>query len=82
MASCVLHNPPAPLNVGRPELALKPAPKRARILVDWLKCSWKLSRSFCGTTLGRAAEDAILRTMDGSDRVAVVSSNRHDTGEG
>jgi hypothetical protein len=72
IASCVLHSPPAPLNVGSPELALKPAPNNASILVDLFKCSWKLSRSLCGTTLARAAEEAILRATCGSDRMAVV----------
>jgi hypothetical protein len=58
--------------VGSPELALNPAPSKASILVDLLKCSWKLSRSFCGTTLGLAADEAILRAMSGSDSLAAA----------
>jgi hypothetical protein len=65
VASCVLHKPPAPLNVGRPEEADSPAPKRARIRVDSARCCWKLSRSFGGTTLGLAAVVAILRMRVG-----------------
>ena len=63
VASCVLHKPPAPLNVGRPEEADSPAPKRARIRVDLARWCWKLSRSFGGTALGLAAVVAILRRV-------------------
>ena len=39
--------------------------------VDLFKCCWKLSRSACGTTLGRAVE-AMLRTKRERGRAAVV----------
>jgi hypothetical protein len=64
--------PPAPRKVGSPEEADSPAPRRARIRVDLFRCCWKLSRSFCGTTLGLAAEEAILRMMVDSITVVVV----------
>ena len=38
---CVRHSPPAPLNVGRPDEADRPAPRRARTRLDFRKYSWK-----------------------------------------
>lgn len=64
--------PPAPRKVGSPEEADSPAPRSARIRVDLFRCCWKLSRSLGGTTLGLAAEEAILRMIVGSVTVVVV----------
>jgi len=64
--------PPAPRKVGSPDEADSPAPSNARIRVDLLRCCWKLSRSLGGTTLGWAADEAILRMMLGSVTVEVV----------
>lgn len=41
MELCVRHRPPAPLNVGRPDEADRPAPSRARTRLDLVRCSWK-----------------------------------------
>lgn len=72
VASWVLQSPPAPLNVGSPELADRPAPRRARIRVDWFRWAWKLSRSSLGTTLRPGADEAIARASLERDRMAVA----------
>lgn len=45
MESWVRQSPPAPRKVGRPEEAERPAPQRARILLEVLRVSWKEARS-------------------------------------
>jgi len=45
IALWLLHRPPAPRNVGKPEEAERPAPRRARMCLEDLRCEVKESRS-------------------------------------